>query len=431
MKLLNLYVRNVKKVSEMDIDTEGRHLILVGGKNAQGKSSTIDALIMAICGKRHMAEVPLRDGEEYGEIVIKLTSDENDLTHAADNFTVTRTFERTRDGGIKHGLKITDSDGQESPSPQTSLDGLFSTSALNPLTFETATPAKQREQLLDLVDLSDFFDETTAEYKELYSQRTDCNKAGKRLKAQHDGMEKHKGVPDEEVEVVELMRKWNDAKDYNRDGKRDIKQIEVLTKVEAETEASISKLQAKLTDATSEKAGLLESTKGFEEVDTLSLLKAVSEAGDVNSKVSDNKLWAAKKLELDDLRSESNDLNEKLTDVLAKQHDALRDANWPVDGLSVDSEGLLFNKLPLAQASQSERIRLCCRITAALNPALKLFVVYNGNDLDHESLQELDEFLCENDFQAIVEYVTRSELDEQKCTVVLHDGAEKEVAGAV
>lgn len=431
MQMTNLYVHNVKRISEMDIDTAGRNLILVGGKNAQGKSSTIDALVMAICGKRHMPDFPLADGEDYGEIVVQLKAEENELTHDADNFIVTRTFERNRDGSIKHGLKITDADGEESPSPQTILDGLFSATALNPLLFEAASPAKQKEALLDLVGLSEFYEESTAEHKRLYDERTICNKAGKKIKAQHDGMTRHKNVPTEPIDTMELANRLSVAKEANKDGKRNLVRIKALEAAEAEAIKALADHQKKLLDIQSEKNGLLEETQGFEEIDTSKMLAEIREAGDVNTKVAENKAWQAKAQELQDLRSESSDLNDKLTEILAKQHDALRDAEWPVGGLSVDTEGLLYNQLPLDQASQSERIRLCCRITAALNPALRLFVVYNGNDLDHDSLNELDTFLKDSEFQAIVEYVTRSELDEQKCTVVLHDGAEKEVARAV
>jgi hypothetical protein len=125
---------------------------------------------------------------------------------------------------------------------------------------------------------------------------------------------------------------------------------------------------------------------------------------------------------LKELRKDSARLTAELEGIQQRRQDALKQAEWPIPGLGVDSEGLLFNGLPVSQASQAEGIRLWCSISAALNPALRLLIFKNGNDLDPESMRGLGEFLEESDMQAVIEYVTRSETDEEQCVVVLKEG---------
>ena len=62
------------------------------------------------------------------------------------------------------------------------------------------------------------------------------------------------------------------------------------------------------------------------------------------------------------------------------------------------------------------------KIGMAANPKLRLLVCQNGSDLDTDTLEVLDALLKENDFQMIVELVTRTEADEDLCAVVIKDG---------
>ena len=51
----------------------------------------------------------------------------------------------------------------------------------------------------------------------------------------------------------------------------------------------------------------------------------------------------------------------------------------------------------------------------------------DGNDLDNETLAALEQTLIDNDFQMLLEFVTRSEEDEERCAVVFHEGRPKDM----
>jgi hypothetical protein len=101
-------------------------------------------------------------------------------------------------------------------------------------------------------------------------------------------------------------------------------------------------------------------------------------------------------------------------------------ATWPLPGLSLDSEGVLFNGLPFSQASKSARIATSAKIGMALNPRLRLMVCQDGNDLDNESLDSLEKLLRDSDYQMILELVTRNDDDEKRCAVIIENGKNKE-----
>ena len=66
------------------------------------------------------------------------------------------------------------------------------------------------------------------------------------------------------------------------------------------------------------------------------------------------------------------------------------------------------------------------KIGMALNPKLRLLVIQNGSELDANTLTELETLAKENNFQFLVEIVSRTKDDERLCTVVIKDGCVQE-----
>ena len=63
MKITAIAVSNFKRLNEIQFSPDGdRALLLIGGKNGQGKSSTLDALIAAD-QQGDAAQVPILQGD--------------------------------------------------------------------------------------------------------------------------------------------------------------------------------------------------------------------------------------------------------------------------------------------------------------------------------------------------------------------------------
>lgn len=103
MKIIRLEAENVKRLQAVSIVPQG-DTVVIGGKNGQGKSSTLDSIAYALGGKRLIPEKPINNGHDKAKISVDLDS----------GLTVTRTF--TKNGG--GSLFVSNADGARYQSPQ-------------------------------------------------------------------------------------------------------------------------------------------------------------------------------------------------------------------------------------------------------------------------------------------------------------------------
>jgi predicted ATP-dependent endonuclease of OLD family len=435
MRVKNVKIHNVMRIRDLDVDLADHSLALVGGKNAQGKTSALSALLMTLCGKRGMnyPDVPLKEGENEAECVIRLATatdgSDNDVFPDMTEVTVTRRWERRRDGSVKETLSITDEEGQKSASPQEILNSLFKSRAFNPLSLAQAAPKEQRRMLMDLVGLTDEFDQLDAEYQSAYAERALVNQQGVAAKAAFDRLEFIADAPEAEVSIGTLLDELK-VTDEQNDQVRETQLY--ATVVAEEVKKSKELIERKKSELKAAKKALAEaeaklkvceersSELSFVETDTIRA--RIDRVEDENAMVRSNQRYNEAEAELESLRKVRSDWQAKVEAIPRQQNELLANADWPIDELSIDDEGVLYRGLPESQASLAERIRLWCRVAAALNPKLPLLVFHDGNALDYASMDELDLFLEESGFQAIVEFVTRNAEDEDRCVVVIEDG---------
>ena len=70
-KIIKLSAENVMGVKAVEISPDGA-VIVIGGKNGQGKSSVLNSIMMALGGKKAIPRKPIRDGEKKAEIMVEL-----------------------------------------------------------------------------------------------------------------------------------------------------------------------------------------------------------------------------------------------------------------------------------------------------------------------------------------------------------------------
>jgi hypothetical protein len=444
MRMLTCKILNVMKISELEIDTTKNHLLLIGGKNGQGKTSALMAFLMVLCGKRGMdwPDVPLKEGEDHGECVLtfELADDgsDNDMFPDMQSLTVRRTWDRERDGSIKETLTITDESGQRSASPQQILNDLFKNRAFNPMSLELLDQKKQREVLMDLVGLSQDYATKMAERQEAFEARAVITKQGQQLAAQVAGMLHYDDAPDAEVSLSSLVSELQEAEKANDTVK--VVRTQALCASDAYKAAiedvdrkkkSLAEAEARVVDAKQLAKELEDKAAKSSFIETDEIRARIDSVEEENAQVRANQRYEEAQSQLEALREQRDEQHAIVERIPDELQEMLGNADWPIDELSVDDEGVLYRGLPVLQASRAERIRLWCRVAAALNPKLRLLIFPDGNDLDYTSMQELDDFLAESDFQAVVEFVTRNTEDEERCVVVLEDGHARVPVAAV
>jgi hypothetical protein len=147
-------------------------------------------------------------------------------------------------------------------------------------------------------------------------------------------------------------------------------------------------------------------------VDLAPIEQEVAEADATNEKVAATK---ARKAALDEVEANRNEwkrLTDEMDAIDEQQREMVAKATGPVPGMSVDDDGVLLNGIPLEQSCQRDKTIVSARIGILQNPELRLMVSERGSELDLETREALDEILKAEDFQMIVEFVTRSDDDE-------------------
>ena len=432
MKILNYKVHNVLRISDLEIDMDGHHLVLIGGKNGHGKTSAIKALLMALCGRRDLGdswpEVALRDGEDSGYVEVKVaTEDCDEELHEPEGLTIELRLERDGSGVVVEEFCIKDSAGYKAPEPRTLLRKLYKFRGFDPLGFEKAKPKDQHAMLSELLGI-DFTKENDRRQR-LYAERTVVNSELKKNKTVLESLGEKPAVKPK-ISVDDLSSELSKAVEEN-------KKVETLearaaamkqgirrAKEEiARAESSIITYKENIDSINKELAGLT-----YQETDKI--LKEMKHASMHNAAVDEVQMLRADiertQKAVDFLEEEAESYNKMIREIDNKKKKALAEAPWPLPGLSLADGEVMLNGLPFKQASKAQRVIASFKIGMAMNPKFKLLVCEDGNDLDMETMKALEELLYDSDYQALVEFVTRHPEDESMCKVVLQEGASKD-----
>lgn len=418
MKIIQLKSTNIKKLKAVLINANGESVI-IGGKNGAGKSSVLDSITVALAGKSAIPQRPIRDGEEHAEVEIDL-----------GELTVTRTFNRSG----TTSLVVKSKEGAKYPSPQGILDKLCGELTFDPLEFTRLDPKKQVETLRKLVGLD--FTELDGKRTALYSNRTEIGRQADAAKSRFQGALHFPDAPAEELNSEEIGKKLKAASDTNMKNaavraelasqkqhlSRTVDQI-IDLKDELETlKKRIADLE-KVEEAV--KADITVRTKAVDALVDVSVQQFTEETqkiGETNRQVRANQERVKLQNEHSELDSKYNAMTAQIEKIDKEKSDLLAKAKFPLPGLSFTEDGIVYNKVPLSQASGAELLRISTAIGIALNPKLRVMLVRDGSLLDPDSLKLLIDLASDNDAQVWVEHCYAG----KDASVVIEDGLVKQ-----
>jgi len=138
MKIVELKSSNIKKIKAVELQLDAnKNVVLITGRNGQGKTSILDSIWYALGGKKAVQDKPIRDGEEKGEIEIDV-----------DGYLVKRSF--TEKGSY---LTVNSKEGQKYSNPQEFLDYIMGNLSFDPLEFSRMDGRKQIDELNKIVGI--------------------------------------------------------------------------------------------------------------------------------------------------------------------------------------------------------------------------------------------------------------------------------------
>lgn len=472
MKIVKLVSENVKRLTAVAIEPGEGALVTIGGKNGAGKSSVLDSIAYALGGKELIPAVPIRAGEREARVMVDL-----------GDVVVTRTFRRdivacatcghnaenhSKAGGYgcqvqvdpegelcpcallvpvwgetRSSLTVKNKEGAVYPSPQAMLDKLLGRLTFDPLAFARQAqeePRRAAETLRKLTNLD--FAPLEARRKALFDERTLANRTAKAIEGQLAGMARHEGVPAEvigndavqaELEAAEHLRRQAQTKNAAaREADRSFielstiqsgeeKELEALKAQVARLEQRIASRHDELKSAIERRAlALTEAELAMRLVPDVAAINArLAEIAVTNQRVRENAQYAERLEQLARAEAEAERLTDEIAALDAQKAAALAAAPFPISGLGLGDEGVLFGGVPLEQASSSEQLRVSVAIGLALNPSLKVLLVRNGNLLDEDGIAALAEMAAAAGAQVWMEFVTA---DAAGVTVMIEDG---------
>lgn len=431
LRILSFDVSNILRVAAVHIDVKG-NVVELTGKNRNGKSSTIDALWMALGGKEMIPPDPIHDGAEVGTVIVNIGD------AAGPKYKVTRTLKRRDDGTFATSLTLASPDGAKFEKPQKILDDIIGALSCDPLDFISKKPADQFEILKKFVPGFDF-DADARAHKADFDKRTEVNRDAKQRRAQADGIVIPE-APLERQNEAALVAELAGASDQNgrvqgfrnriAELKRSIAAAEGqaaadrLRAEELERQAADYRKSADLQDTEVANLQLELSDAGDEPptVDTTAVQAAISAAREANAAFDAAERARTEKTRLSTeatgLEDQSKALTKALEDREAARAKAIAEAKLPVPGIAFGDGILLLDGHPLSQASQAQKLSVAIAIATALQPRLRFVTTKNAALLDEDSWAALVKLAEEQDLLVIAETVNSS----RPGAVVIEDG---------
>jgi len=392
MRIVSLRAENVKRLRAVEIEPDGS-LVVIGGRNEQGKSSVLDSIQMALGGEKAIPPRPIREGESKAVIVAKL-----------DDLTVKRTF--TPKGSY---LSVENADGSKPKSPQAILDALVGRLSFDPLEFSRMDRAKQAEVLRKLVGLD--FSQIDAKREAAYTERTLANRELKAAEARLKAAPSYEGVG-AEVSVSELLAEVGKVQANNQ-------RASELNRRAAEAAAALRKAEEVLAAAKSAAEASARAARDAKVIDDAPLKAQIAAAEDTNSKARANAARAKLAAEVKALGQKAEKLDKAVAACDSEKAAQIAAAKMPLPGLAVTGEGVTLKGLPWEQASSAEQLKASVAIGLALNPKLKVLLIRDGSLLDDGSMKALAEIAEKAKAQVWVERVG----DKDASAVIIEDGA--------
>lgn len=414
VKITSLELENVKRVKAVKLEPTENGLTVIGGKNNQGKTSVLDAIVWALGGDKYKPSQAKREGSMVDpHIHIELN---NGIV-----------VERSGKNGT---LKVTDTTGKRAG--QKLLDSFISTFALNLPKFINSTNKEKAEQLLKIIGVGDQLKVLDNEETTAYNRRTEIGRIADQKKKFADEMPQWDGVPDEIVSASELIQRQQDILARNGENQRQRDHLEDLKKsykakgweldrVDDQLKELQEKRESIVKDLEDLESKITAGSKTVEELkdeSTAELEKNIADIDAVNAKVRDNLNKQHAEEEAADYQKQYDDLTLKIEKIRDDRMKLLDNAKMPLPGLSVDHGELTYRGQKWDNMSSSEQMIVSTAIVRELNPKCGFVLLDKLEQMDIDTMNEFGRWLQQEGLQAIATRVSTGD----ECSIYIEDG---------
>lgn len=405
VKITSFEAENVKRVKAVTIIPAANGLTVIGGRNAQGKTSVLDAIAWALGGDKFRPGHPQRDGSVLPPRLRVLLS--NGLV-----------VERR---GKNSELYITDPSGRKAG--QTLLNSFVEQLALDLPKFMAASGKEKAQTLLRIIGLGEQVEELERRGKTLYNERLALGRIADQKAKFAKEMTFYPNVPEEPLSAAELIAQQQDILARNGENQRKRQRRDELKRTLDTAEAQLAELTCRCEQlredyriASTDAADLLDQS-------TAELEENIRTIEQTNAKVRANLDKARAEADAQKLADEYAALTAQIEDVQREKLALLNGADMPLPGLSVTDGELTYNGQPWDCMSSSEQLIAATSIVRRLNPECGFVLLDRLEAMDTDTLAAFGRWLEGEGLQAIATRVSTG----GECQIIIEDG---EVAGA-
>ncbi len=415
VKITALELENVKRVRAVALSPSPTGLTVIGGRNAQGKTSVLDGIVYALGGEKHRPTNLQHEGAlADARIELRLS---NGLV-----------VERK---GKNAALKVTDPTGKKSG--QKVLDDFVEELALDLPKFLAMPDDEKAVVLLKTLGIGDQLKALDEEERAAYEKRHAYGVvADQKLKFWREMPEYH-DCPEQLVSASALIGKSQEILSRNGERARARARLVEIQREHDSAAAEVERMEKLLTDASARYAAaaskleLARSEPIPADESTAEIQRQIDELETTNAKVRANADKAKAKEDSDACQAEYSRLTEAVEAIRDRRRQLLAGAQMPMDELTIGKNAkerpcLLYKGQPWDCMSGMEQMRVAVSIVRRLKPECGFVLLDGLESFDMDELAKFAAWLESNGLQAIATRVS----DGAECSVVIEDGVLKE-----
>lgn len=410
VKINTLEIENVKRIKALKLEPSENGLTIIGGKNNQGKTSVLDSIAWALGGDKYKPSQAQREGSVIPPSLHITLS--NGLV-----------VERK---GKNSSLKVIDPDGNKGG--QTLLNEFITQLALDLPQFMQSTSKEKAQTLLQIIGVGDQLYALEQQEEAFYNKRHAIGAIADQKKKYAAELEHYGGVPSEPISATELISQQQEI--LARNGENQRKRAE-RDRYEAELIAAqdfFKQAMERLEEAKKRLAIAEENVKtartqaeGLVDESTEELKNNIAAIEEINVKIRANLDKERAEEEAKGYSQQYEALTAQIEKVRQDKLDLLKNADLPLEGLSVENSELTYLGHKWDNMSGSQQLIVSTAIVRKLNPQCGFVLLDKLEQLDTDTMREFGRWLEEQGLQAIATRVSTGD----ECSIIIEDGYAK------
>lgn len=400
VKITQLEAENVKRVKAVQLTPAESGLTVIGGRNNQGKTSVLDAIMWTLGGDKMKPGKPFRDGSMVPPRL---------RVELSNGIIVERS-------GDKSTLKVTDANGKKAG--QTLLNTFVEQFALDMPKFMSSSSKEKARTLLRVIGLEDKIRQLDQDGQKAYNDRRAVGQIADQKEKYAKELPEYPDAPTEPVSAYELIQRQQAILAQNGENQR---KREYAAHLEAERDRvgrQLEELKAKYESLCADCETAAKDALDLLDESTEQLEADIQRIDAINEKVRTNQKKRQAMDEADKLWEEYASLTKKLEEIRNETRHLLEEAKLPLPGLSVDGWELTYEGQPWDCMSGSDQLKVSTAIVRALNPECGFVLLDKLEQMDLQSLREFGAWMEAEGLQGIATRVSTG----GECSIIIEDG---------